>query len=233
MLKLISSPPAFGEPSASPFVVKAMCLLQMAGVEWQASGKGDPRKAPKGKLPLLIDGETLIPDSEEIRSYLEQKYNVDFDQGLTSEQRATSRAVIRMMDEHLYFIVVHERWLNDANWEIAREVFFGMIPKLLRGLITSKLRKKVRDSMAAQGIGRHSDAERVARADEDIPAAMALLGGKPFIFGDTPTAADASAAPMIGAIATLPTDTPLRKRVVEDADLMAYLARVKAAVYPA
>lgn len=231
MLKLVTFAPAFGAPSASPFGVKAMCLLKLAGVEYEMV-VGDPRKAPKAKLPMLVDGGKTIPDSEAIRSYLEQKFKVDFDAGLSPEQRATARAVIRMCDEHLYFALVCDRWLVDANWEVVKETFFGMIPKPMRGFITKKIRQKVRDSMYAQGMGRHSVEEQFERADMDIKAILALLGNKPFLFGDAPTAADASAAPVIASMAGSPTETMLSKRINADAPLMAYLDRVRAALYP-
>ncbi|NOR64352.1 MAG: glutathione S-transferase family protein [Rhodobacteraceae bacterium] len=232
MLKLITYPAAFGAPSASPFGVKAMCFLKMAGAEWEMGRSSDPRKAPKAKLPVLIDGDVKIPDSEDIRSFLEQKYSVDFDEGLSAEQRAVSRAIIRMCDEHLYFALVCDRWLNDANWGVLREEFFGMIPKLVRGFVTNKIRQQVRMSMHAQGMGRHSVAERLARADMDIRAITALVGDKPFLFGEAPTAADASAAPVLAAMAGSPTETLLSKRLNADAPLMAYLGRVQGALYP-
>lgn len=231
MLKLVTFAPAFGAPSASPFGVKAICLLKLAGADYEMVA-GDPRKAPKAKLPMLVDGDTTIPDSEDIRRYLEQKFNVDFDAGLSPEQRATSRAIIRMCDEHLYFALVCDRWLVDANWEIVREKFFGMIPKPMRGFITKKIRQKVRDNMYAQGMGRHSVEEQFARADMDIKAIVTLLGDKPFLFGDAPTAADASAAPVIASMAGSPTETMLSKRVNTDTPLMAYLERVREALYP-
>ena len=231
MLKLVTFPPAFGAPSASPFGVKALCLLKLVGAEFELVA-GDPRKAPKGKLPMLVDGDVTIPDSEAIRGHLEQKFNVDFDAGLSLEQRATSRAVIRMCDEHLYFLLVCDRWLNDANWAVVKEQFFGMIPALVRGFVTKKIRQKVRDNMHAQGVGRHSVEEQFGRADKDIKAILALLGDKPFLFGDTPTAADASAAPVLAAMAGSPTETMLSQRINADAPLLAYLDRVREALYP-
>ncbi len=231
MLKLVTFAPAFGAPSASPFGVKAICLLKMAGAEFEVVA-GDPRKAPKAKLPMLVDEGTTIADSEDIRSYLEQKFKVDFDAGLSLEQRATSRAIIRMCDEHLYFLLVCDRWLIDANWEIVREKFFGMIPKPIRGFITGKIRKKVRNSMHSQGVGRHTVAEQLTRADKDIKAIMVLLGEKPFLFGDTPTAADASAVGVLSAMAGSPTKTMLSERINTDMPLIAYLKRVREALYP-
>jgi len=231
MLKLVTFPPAFGAPSASSFGVKALCFLHMAKAEFEVV-YGDPRKAPKGKLPMLLDGDTTIPDTEDIRTYLEQKFDVDFDAGLTPEQRATSRAVIRMCDEHLYFALVCDRWLNDANWAVVRAQFFGMIPRLVRGVITKKIRQKARDNVFAQGMGRHTVEQRFVRADKDIAAIMVLLGDKPFLFGDRPGAADASAAPVLASFAGSPTKTLLSERICSDARLMAYLHRVQAALYP-
>ena len=232
MLTLVTYPAAFGQPSASAFCVKAMCFLKMSGADWRANVTADPRKTPKSKLPMLIDGESTIPDSEDIRDYLEQKYNIDFDEGLTPEQRAISRAVIRMCDEHLYFYLICERWLNDDNWEVVKATFFDKIPRLIRGMVTKSIRKQALNSVYGQGVARHSEAERFARADKDIKAIMALVGDKPFLFGDKPTAADASAAPMLASFVGSPSETMLSKRVMTDAPLRAYLDRVEKAIYP-
>ncbi len=56
MLKLMTYKPAFGEPSASPFCTKAICLLNMSGLDWKPEYTSDPRKAPMAKLPVLRDG---------------------------------------------------------------------------------------------------------------------------------------------------------------------------------
>jgi glutathione S-transferase len=231
MLTLITIPAAFGLPSGSPFSLKAMGLLALSGLDWQRQD-GDPRKAPKGKLPVLHDGAQVIPDSEAIRAHLEAQYGVDFDTGLSAEARATSRALIRMADEHLYFLLVCDRWLDDANWPHVRESIFAAVPKAIRGVIGNKVRKKVRANMWGQGVGRHSGDAWLARAGQDIQAVMALLADKPFLFGAAPTAADASVAPVLAAMAASPTETMLSKRINGDAPLMAYLHRVRSTLYP-
>ena len=233
MLKLLTYPPAFGLPSASPFGIKAIFLLHLTGREWEIKVKSDPRKTPMGKFPMLIDGETQIPDSENIRQYLEQKFDMDFDQGLSDEQRAVSRALIRMLDEHLYFAVVSDRWLNDNNWEILRGIFFDMIPGFIRGFVTGKIRAKVRSDLIAQGLARHSPEAQAQRAGQDLKAVSDILGDKPFLFGSEPSAADASAVAMISAIAAMPTETSLCLIVRENEPLMAYLERAQAYLTPA
>lgn len=229
MLNLLTFPAEYGEPSASPFGVKAICLLNMSGQNWKISG-ADVRKMPKQKLPVLKVGDRLIPDSENIRSYLEEQ-GADFDKGLSDTQRAASRAFIRMAEEHLYFHLVADRWLRDDIWPLTREKFFGMIPKPIRGLITGKIRKALKRGLYTQGIARFTEAERADRVAKDLHAIKLQLGDKPFLFGDSPTAADASVCPMLSGLASIPLPTEVSNLVKNDALLTDYIARMRKALY--
>jgi len=229
MLNLLTFPTHFGEPGGSPFAIKAICLLNMSGQTWKQSD-ADVRKMPKAKLPVLKVGERLIPDSENIRSYLEEQ-GADFDKGLSDAERAASRAFIRMAEEHLYFHLVADRWLRDDVWPITRDAVFGMIPKPMRGLITGKIRKNLRAGIYTQGIGRFTEAERAERVAKDLHAIKLQLGDKPFLFGDAPTAADASVCPMLSGLASIPLPTEVSNLVKNDAVLTDYIARMRDALY--
>ena len=100
MLELIAYAPAFGEPTGSPFTNKAICLLERSGQPYTVKHTNDPRKAPKAKLPVLQHDGQLIPDSDDIRDHLETTFGIDFDAGLNPQQRAVSRAIIRMVEEN-------------------------------------------------------------------------------------------------------------------------------------
>ena len=82
MITLYTFGPFFGLPDPSPFVMKAEMLLKIAGLKYETSTRGF-RNAPKGKLPYIVDGETLVADSTLIRLYLEQQHGIDFDRGLS------------------------------------------------------------------------------------------------------------------------------------------------------
>ena len=57
MLKLVTLPPAFGMRNVSPFCLKAEMLLASLDLPYEPAEEGNPRNAPKGKLPyLLADG---------------------------------------------------------------------------------------------------------------------------------------------------------------------------------
>jgi glutathione S-transferase len=113
--------------------------------------------------------------------------------------------------------------------KIGHSQFFGNIPALIRGFVTKQIRKQAR----AQVIARHTVKEQLARAYKDITTIADILDDKPFLFGATATAADASVIPMLKAIAGSPTPTLLSNRVNNDAVLTAYLERGCAALFPA
>ena len=229
MLNLLTFPTHFGEPGGSPFAIKAICLLNMSGQEWKNS-QADVRKMPKAKFPVLKVGERMIPDSENIRAYLEQQ-GADFDKGLTDHERACSRAFIRMAEEHLYFHLVADRWLRDDTWPITRDTFFGMIPKAIRGFITNKIRKNLRAGIHTQGIGRFTEAERAERVAKDLEAIKLQLGDKPYLFGDAPTAADASVCPMLSGLTSVPLPTEVSSLVKNDDTLTDYIDRMRETLY--
>ena len=231
MLTLLTFPGSFGAPSHSPYCVKAMCLLQLSGFDWQPEYMHDPRKMPLSRLPVLKDGDQLIPDSAHIQMYLE-KQGVDFNKGLNETEKARAHALIQMTESGLYNILVTDRWLNDENWTHTRKAFFSSIPALIRGPLTRKLRKGVRAKMLAQGTAQFSEAERVERMKLDLNALALQLGDQTFLFGDTPTAADAAIAPVLDMILNLPVDTGARALLRNWGDLPAYVARVRAAIYP-
>jgi glutathione S-transferase len=231
MLTLLTFPGSFGAPSHSPYCVKAMCLLQMSGQEWQPEYLHDPRKMPLSRLPVLRAGTELIPDSASIQMYLENK-DVDFNKGLSADQKAQSHALIQMCEAGLYNILVHDRWLIDESWEHTRAEFFKTIPWLIRGSLTRQLRKGVRAKMIAQGTAQFSEDERAARMMLDLNALSTQLGDQAFLFGAKPTAADAAIAPVLDMIINLPVKTGARELLKGWDGLPAYVARVRDAAYP-
>ncbi|MEP1767179.1 MAG: glutathione S-transferase family protein [Sulfitobacter sp.] len=230
MIKLYTFASGFGQFSYSPFCTKAGWLLNLSGVAWSREDMKDPRKMPLGKLPAIgLDDGTVIPDSDNIRTYLEQTGH-DFDAGLSPRDRAVSRALIRMTEEHIYFHQVIDRWGSDENWKVIRQEYFGFIPFFIRGFVTSKLRKNLMQTMRGMGLGRMTAEQRLERVNLDLAAISDQLGDRAFLFGDTPTAADASVGAMLGGIMAAPVATALSRRVTTDPVLSRYAARCAAAM---
>ncbi len=232
MLELTVFPAGFSDISASPFSVKALCLMEHSGQPYNVKITSDPRKAPKGKLPVLTHGSKVIPDSDQIRDYMEQIFDVDYDAGLTPEQCGYSRSIIRMIEEHLYFVILAYRWQQDDHWPVVKKEFFSAMPFPLGAIISRVARKGVLSQLFGQGMGRHSFDEQMARAEKDVIAMEAILGKKAFLFGDKPTAADFSAAPMLNAAASFPIKGALNEMVTSRPTLVTYIERSKKEFYP-
>ncbi|MBW4706949.1 glutathione S-transferase family protein [Roseobacter sp. YSTF-M11] len=226
MITLLTYPPAFGQFSGSPFCNKAAHFLKLSGQQWRRENTLDPRMMPHRKLPVIRAEDQLIADSDMIRAYLESK-GARFDAGLSEMEKATSRAFIRMAEEHLYFHILLDRWDNDAVWPEVRETYFASVPQLLRRIVANKVRKDVLKGMQIQGLGRFTATQRLARLEPDLEAISTRLWQNRFLFGERPTAADASVGPMLSAAVASPGNTLLSNRIQENAVLMAYIARVE------
>src|SRR3954466_11185104 len=91
--------PFFGLPDASPFVMKGEMLLKLAKLEYRTDRRGF-RGAPKGKLPYIDDDGTIVADSTLIRLHLEKKYGIDFDRGLSPNDRGIAWSIEKMFEDH-------------------------------------------------------------------------------------------------------------------------------------
>ncbi|MFK7744660.1 MAG: glutathione S-transferase family protein [Roseobacter sp.] len=224
MLKLITYPAAFDLFAASPFCVKAAYLLNMSGLPWEREDTLDPRKAPYGKLPVLRTPDGLVPDSDGIRTYLEAQ-GACFDTGLSDVDKANARAFIRLAEEHFYFHLVYDRWANDDVWPTIRDVYFQQIPVFLRGFVAGSIRKNTLAGLHHHGVARYSEQDRLARLETDLEAVTTRLWHGKFLFGDTPTGADASLAPMLAAALATPVETPVKRLIAGNGVLTAYVER--------
>ena len=159
MIKLYGYGPAFGLPDPSPFVVKALVLLKMARLDYETA-RCDPRKAPKGKMPFIDDDGTVVADSTFIRMHLEKTRGIDFDGGLSEPQKGAAWAIEKMLEDHLYWLVVQDRWMAQENFDTGPRHFFDAVPGLLRPLVIGIVRRQVKKTLHLQGLGRHTDEER-------------------------------------------------------------------------
>src|SRR5688572_30809768 len=161
--------PMFGVRGPSPFVLKTDMQLQMLGVRFERA-IADLEGVSKHKAPYVRDGELLIEDSTFIRAHFERKLDRHLDSRLTREQRAAAWALERLLEDRLYFIAVHERWLEDANFFKGPAQFFGDVPEAQRAAVMAQVRDGLREMLVRHGLGRHSRAERMELAARDIAA---------------------------------------------------------------
>jgi glutathione S-transferase len=204
---------AWGLPSVSPFCLKLDAWLRMTGIPFQVVI--DPLRfgAPKGKAPWIEHAGRRIGDSGQIIDYLSDQFGVDPNAGLSAAQRASAHAIRRLIEENLYWVMVHERWMIDANWAELRGIVLGGAPAPLRPVIGPLARNAVRAQLRGHGLGRHSAEEVRAIGLSDLAALAELLGDEPYFMGKTATEIDAVA---YGMLANL-LGAPLRSAVTDAA----------------
>ncbi len=232
MITLYTFGPAWGLPDPSPFVTKALVLLKMSGLPFETNTKGFG-KAPRGKLPYIRDGEATISDSTLIRLHLEQRHNIDFDRGLTPEQRGTAWAVEKMCEDHLYWLAVQARWLDGDNFERGPAGFFKAVPAPLRPAVKLIVRRQVRRNLWGQGVGRYTAEERTILADRAFASLSAILGDKPYLMGEKFCGADATVFSFVDGSLCPVFETGLRSRAEAYPNLRAYCNRLTQQFFPA
>ena len=231
MITLYTFGPAFGLPDPSPFVTKAEVLLKMAGLPYRTDTKG-LSKAPKGKLPYIRDGEDIIANSSFIRLHLEKRYTIDFDKGLSQHERGVACAVEKMCEDHLYWLLVYDRWADDANFKRGPAKFFEVAPAPVRPFVKWLIRRQVRRTLHGQGASRYTESERTMLAERAFASLSAILGDKPYLMGDQPCGADATVFAFVSGALCPVFDTGIRTTAESHTNLKDYCARLNRQYYP-
>jgi glutathione S-transferase len=218
----------FGLPEISPFVTKTEVQLKMAGLDY-VKEKAKPTASPKGQLPYV---QEAIADSTFIRAHIEAKYGFDFDAPLNLQARAQAWAFERLIEHHLYWALVGARWTNPENFAKGPAHFFDGAPAHMRERLREDAQFRVAENYLISGLGRHTPDEDVDLTIRSLLALSVQLGDKPYLMGDAPCGADATAFGIVAGILTPFFASPLRERARQFGNLVAYVDRMMGRYYP-
>lgn len=232
MITFHGTKPMFGLPHASPFAFKAETLLRMSGLPYK-SKMADIRKAPRGKIPWIEDDGTIVTDTTFIRKHLEQRHGIDFSGGYDAATLASGYAFERLAEDHLYWLLIQNRWLEPDNFDKGPRHFFDAAPAVIRPLVIRTVLKSVRKACHAHGIGRFTDEERLYLAQRDLDTLDAFLAGKAYLLGDTASGADATVHAMAASVISPAFRSPYADHARKLPNLTAYIERMNAEFYPA
>lgn len=221
MIELLQFKPALGLMNLSPFCMKVEVFLRLAGLPYRCVD-ATPLRSPKGKLPVLRDGGAVVCDSSAIVAHLQQRHAAQLPSALRAPDTGARLALRRMVEEHLYFVLLWTRWMTDEGWAVTTPAFFGALP-----VVPALVRRKMRRDLIGQGIGRHRADEIVARGREDIDALADALGTQPFFGGDEPGAIDATVYAFLANLLWVPLDAPLRHHLAAQSALVGYCERMR------
>jgi len=230
-IKLFQFPRMFGIPNVSPYCCKLETWLRIARVPYEVVDTPDPRKGPKGKVPFIEDAGVRIGDSSLIVDHLVRTRGVDPDARLDASQRATALLVQRTLEEHYAFVVLYTHFVRGEGWQHMR-VRFDSVPAIVRPLVGSLVRGRMKKMLWMQGVLRHADEDVLESALRDWRAVLTVLGDGPFFFGDEPSGIDAI---VFGALATsllTPIESPIRDFLRSQPAFVAYADRMLARFFP-
>jgi glutathione S-transferase len=222
-------PPAWGI-NPSPFCQKVETYCRLAGIAYRPVVTL-PLRAPRGKLPFIVEDGRRIPDSGAIIAHLAGRDPArDLDAGLDARQRARGHLLRRTCEESLYFVMLYARWIDPAGWAATRPVFFGGMPPGLSGIVAPLVRRAMARSLRAQGTGRRPRDEVYAFGAADLAAISVCLEETPFAVADRPTSLDATLYAFLVNIIRPPIEIPLKATALAHAALVEYTARMERAV---
>jgi glutathione S-transferase len=232
MIKLYSFGKEFGVADPSPFVLKVDVYCRMAGIKFKSISSADNlRKAPKGKLPFIIDDDVTVSDSQFIIDYLQDKYKVDLDSHLSEQQKAFAYHLGQSLNEDLYWCVVYSRWARDDTWPLLKEAFFGSMPFPLKYIVPILAQKGVKSALFKQGLGRHSDEEIRLITQKALQALSTILGDKSYFFGDKLCTFDATAYGILAQLVSSTIDNPYNDMAKKYTNLVGYCERITQQYY--
>lgn len=226
MIVLHQAPVAYRGLSLSSFCIKVEAYLRLVGLPYRTV-EADPRKAPKGKVPYVTDGARTVADSSDIVDYLKSTYGDELDAGLAPRERAAAVLLRRTVEEHLYWAIVHARWVLPEGYAATRAIIAPHLPKYVGGVVLDRVvRRSMRRQFERQGLGLHGDEDVARRGAEDLAALAGWLGDRMFFLGDEPRSVDATVFATLFAVDNTAGDPPLTQALRRHGNLRAYVERM-------
>ena len=228
MITLYSYPPLFGVADNNGYGLKVFAFMRLAGVAFAHEHLFDAAAAPRGQLPYIVDDGVSIGDSETIIAHLSAKYRLAIDAGLTGEARDRNLLITRMLDD-LYWVMSYSRWKDDAYWPAFCAALVREHPSINEpGLLKAKAFNAAR--YYYQGIGRFTPDEVYARGLADLKVLADLVPAAGYLHGVAPTSIDAAVYGFLANIYFYDIDTPLKRFVASQPNLVRHCSAIHDAV---
>ncbi|KAL7827772.1 hypothetical protein AOLI_G00309240 [Acnodon oligacanthus] len=223
--------PKNGIPSLSPFCLKMETYLRMADLPYQ--NYYDGKLSPQGKMPWIEYNQEQVCGSEFIIDFLEEKLGVNLNSNLSPEERAVSRTITKMVEEHFYWTIAYCQWVDNVEETKSMLAVSGPLSELLKWILSHVTGSLVKREMYGHGIGRFSKDEVYALMEKDMRTLAALLGDKKYIMGPKVSTVDAAVfGHLAQAMWTLP-GTRLEQLIKgELINLAMYCERIRRKFWP-
>ncbi|MBI0477067.1 glutathione S-transferase family protein [Sphingomonas sp. MA1305] len=219
----------------SPPSTKLEAYFRLFGIPYEVVPVQGTEDAPRGKVPYILAGDVKLTDSDLIIGYL-KRTQADPDAGLSAAQWATGHLVQRMLEDHLYWIVIYYEFCDDAGWDFLLRASVGDPSVLPPAVIDAfdAIRADRARRCYDQGIARYTPEEIVEKARKDLLALSEVLGDNDYLLGtEQPTSFDAM---VVGMTLGLFQARAMHPEISDIArglpNLSRYMHRMLAAAFP-
>lgn len=232
LLTLYQYPPVWGLPNPSPFCMKLATLMRMMDLPHDVVLCRTPFGSPSGRLPYVNLGGEKLSDSQRVADRLKTELGSTVDDGLNAHQLAHAHVLRRVVENHLYWVLVYERWWWQAGWRHTRVGMFYTLPRGLRRLAAYLVRREACKRLRGHGLALAPTDEIFAWGVEDVAALELLLANGEFFLDDKPRTVDASIYAVLANLMFDPIQSPVGSRVNASKTLSAYCERMRARFWP-
>jgi glutathione S-transferase len=230
IISLYTFPPTFGLRNVSPFCLRIEMALKYLGIPFEVVLEHNPAKGPKNKLPFIKSNHEIIDDSELIYLHLDQLSNGGLYGELSHTELGVGCAFTRLIDDHLYWLIVASRWLDDTWFPNVYDGFFASFPPILRNLISTLARRQMRKTLDLQGLGRHTLDQQKDFARRDLGALVHTLSDSQYIVGNKMSVFDFSVSSMLSGLFDNRPGTWMTTIAEEFPELQYYAERIQSEV---
>jgi glutathione S-transferase len=216
--------------SFSPFVLTVQRALVLAKLPYRIDKLPMLRIKkynPTGQLPVLMIDSEAVADSTMIMHRIERLAPGSLTAGL--DPRAVAEAWLweEFADTALYPQVLVTRWVDERGWPTPRRAFFAGMPPLVRDVIASMVRRKMKENLANRDFTRAGLAACETRLFRVLDHLDARAPERGFWLGDSPTVADIGLFGQLHAL-RLPLTAFRASEIAARTRLSAWLDRVDA-----
>jgi len=178
-------------PSISAQELKLESWLKLQGITYENVDHKAKFTSKNGTLPFIEFNGKEIADTDVIIDTLGDKFEKKISDHLTEDQKNVEHAMMRMVENHLYWAIMHWRTSNVDNtikaYKIHLPTFYGS--KIPVGILNMHFKfnicRKTQKRVKSQGM---ANIEEMSK--NDLTVLSNMLAEKEFMFGDDPSMLD-------------------------------------------
>ena len=217
-------------PSIVPKELKVESFLKLHGIPYENVNHNSRISLKKVRMPYIeLNGEEVA--DVDLLLHIAEKYEKNPTGHLTPEQVNIEHAMIKMVENHLYWAIISwrtefmENTIKSYKINLSHYLDSKLPPALLNLHYKMNVAKKMQKKTKSQGF---SDLNKLA--EQDMKVLSEMLGDKMFIFGEEPSMLDLAVFSVLAQLVMVDEEVtcPLRDHMKENYNnLMELVTRVK------